>query len=534
MSERASFYITTAIPYANGAPHIGHAYERIATDAFARFNRLDGRDVLFVTGMDEHGLKMQQTATRDGLTPLALADRTAAQFMEMGEKLNAAADDVVRTTQPRHKATVQEIWRRMAAKGDIYLSKYSGWYSVRDEAYYDEGELTANAEGKKFAPTGTPVDWVEEESYFFRLSNYADRLLAHYEANPDFVTPEKYRNEIVAFVKRGLKDLSISRTTFDWGIPVPGDERHVMYVWVDALTNYLTATGWFEDGARKKFWPCDAHVIGKDITRFHAIFWPAFLMSADLPLPKQIVVHGFLFNRGEKMSKSVGNVIDPIALADHYGVDALRYFFLREVPFGQDGNYSHEAIVQRINADLANDLGNLAQRSLSMIAKNCGAKVPEQGDVEPADAEMLAKAYEAVEKARAAMIAYAPHQALADIWAVVGEANRYFAGQEPWKLTKTNPTRRDSVLFVTIETLRVVGILCQPFIPAAAGKLLDLLSVRADERDYVYARPEHRLFAGADLPAPAPIFPRYVEPEEAPAEGAAQKPPKAASKGAVS
>jgi methionyl-tRNA synthetase len=452
----------------------------------------------------------------------------------MGEKLNAAADDVVRTTQPRHKATVQEIWRRMAAKGDIYLSKYSGWYSVRDEAYYDEGELTANAEGKKFAPTGTPVEWVEEESYFFRLSNYADRLLAHYEANPDFVTPEKYRNEIVAFVKRGLKDLSISRTTFDWGIPVPGDERHVMYVWVDALTNYLTATGWFEDSARKKFWPCDAHVIGKDITRFHAIFWPAFLMSADLPLPKQIVVHGFLFNRGEKMSKSVGNVIDPIALADHYGVDALRYFFLREVPFGQDGNYSHEAIVQRINADLANDLGNLAQRSLSMIAKNSGAKVPEQGEVETADAEMLAKAYEAVEKARAAMIVYAPHQALAEIWAVVGEANRYFAAQEPWKLTKTNPTRRDSVLYVTIETLRVVGILCQPFIPAAAGKLLDLLSVRADERNYVYARPEHRLFAGADLPAPAPIFPRYVEPEEAPAQGAAQKPSKAASKGAVS
>jgi methionyl-tRNA synthetase len=523
MPERACYYITTAIPYANGAPHIGHAYERIATDSFARFNRLDGRDVLFVTGMDEHGLKMQQTATRDGLTPLALADRTAEQFMAMGEKLNAVADDVVRTTQTRHKETVQEIWRRMAAQGDIYLSKYAGWYSVRDEAYYDEGELTENAEGRKFAPTGTPVEWVEEESYFFRLSAYADRLLAHYEANPDFVTPEKYRNEIVAFVKRGLKDLSISRTTFDWGIPVPGDERHVMYVWVDALTNYLTATGYFEGGERAKFWPCDAHVIGKDITRFHAIFWPAFLMSAELPLPKQIVVHGFLFNRGEKMSKSVGNVIDPIALADHYGVDALRYFFLREVPFGQDGNYSHEAIVQRINADLANDLGNLAQRSLSMIAKNCDAKVPEPGEVQGADSEMLAKAYEAVDKTRAAMSVYAPHQALGEIWAVVGDANRYFAGQEPWKLSKTDPARRDSVLFTTIETLRVVGILCQPFIPAAAGKLLDLLSVRADERAYVYAGPEHRLFAGVDLPAPAPIFPRYVDPDEAPADGKAQK-----------
>ena len=355
-----------------GAPHIGHAYERIATDAFARFNRLDGRDTLFVTGMDEHGLKMQQTAAREGLTPQALADRTAAQFEAMGEKLNARADDVVRTTQSRHKAASQEIWRRMAARGDIYLSKYSGWYSVRDEAYYDADELTENSEGKKFAPTGTPVEWVEEESYFFRLSAYQDRLLAHYEAHPDFITPEKYKNEIVAFVKRGLKDLSVSRTTFDWGVPVPGDDRHVMYVWVDALTNYLTGTGFPEPGERGKFWPADAHVIGKDITRFHAVFWPAFLMSADIPLPKQIVVHGFLFNRGEKMSKSVGNVIDPFTLADHYGVDALRYFFLREVPFGQDGNYSHEAIVQRINADLANDLGNLAQRSLSMIAKNCG------------------------------------------------------------------------------------------------------------------------------------------------------------------
>ncbi|WP_374544634.1 methionine--tRNA ligase [Rhodoblastus sp.] len=518
MSAKETFYLTTAIPYANGAPHIGHAYERIASDAFTRFHRLDGRDVLFVTGMDEHGLKMQQTAQREGISPLALADRTAAQFQAMGEKLNALADDVVRTTQARHKATVQEIWRRMAAKGDIYLSKYSGWYSVRDEAYYDESELTQNAEGKKFAPTGTPVEWVEEESYFFKLSAYAEKLRAHYEAHPDFVAPEKYRNEIVAFVKRGLNDLSISRTTFDWGIPVPGDERHVMYVWVDALTNYLTATGFFENGPRAKFWPCDAHVIGKDITRFHAIFWPAFLMSADLPLPKQIVVHGFLFNRGEKMSKSVGNVIDPIALADHYGVDALRYFFLREVPFGQDGNYSHEAIVQRINADLANDLGNLAQRSLSMIAKN-GGRVPEQGEVQPADAELQTKAYQAVEKVRTAMIGYAPHQALGEIWAVVGEANRYFAGQEPWKLGKTDPARRDAVLFTTIETLRVVGILCQPFIPAAAAKLLDLLAVRADERDYIYARPEHRLFAGADLPAPAPIFPRYVEAEE-PAKGA--------------
>jgi methionyl-tRNA synthetase len=515
MADKKTYYITTAIPYANGAPHIGHAYERIATDAFARFQRLDGKDMLFVTGMDEHGLKMQQTAAREGLTPLQLADRTAAQFEAMGEKLNARADDIVRTTQARHKETVQEIWRRMAAKGDIYLSKYSGWYSVRDEAYYDEGELTENAEGKKFAPSGTPVEWVEEESYFFKLSAYADRLLAHYEAHPEFVTPEKYLNEIVAFVKRGLKDLSISRTTFDWGIKVPGDDRHVMYVWVDALTNYFTATGFFEGGPRAKFWPCDAHVIGKDITRFHAIFWPAFLMSADLPLPKQIVVHGFLFNRGEKMSKSVGNVISPDTLADHYGVDALRYFFLREVPFGQDGNYSHEAIVQRINADLANDLGNLAQRSLSMIGKNCGGRVPAPGPRDEADDALLARGYAAVDFARQAMRDYLPHQALAEIWGVVGDANRYFAGQEPWKLGKTDPARRDAVLYVTAEILRVVALLCQAFIPEAAGKLLDLLGVAADQRALAFATPDHALVAGETLPAPAPIFPRYVEPEEA-------------------
>src|SRR5208337_4256416 len=499
------FYVTTAIPYANGAPHIGHAYERIATDAIQRFTRLDGRDTLFVTGLDEHGLKVQQTAAREGMTPQAFVDRIAAEFEAMGELLNARADDVVRTTEPRHARASQEIWRRMAANGDIYRSTYSGWYSVRDEAYFDESELSPGPDATKLAPTGAPVQWIEEESWFFRLSAYADRLLAHYQDHPDFVTPEKYRNEIVAFVKRGLSDLSISRTALKWGVPVPDDPNHVMYVWVDALTNYITATGFPDEGPRSKFWPADAHVIGKDITRFHAIYWPAFLMSAGIAPPKQIVVHGFLFNRGEKMSKSVGNVIDPFTLADHYGVDALRYFFLREVPFGQDGNYSHEAIVQRINADLANDLGNLAQRSLSMIAKNCGGHIPEQGEVVEADVALLTRVYDTVDAVRAEMIVYAPHSALAAIWAVVAEANRYFAGQEPWKLGKTDPARRDGVLFVTAETLRVIAILCQPFIPAAAGRLLDLLGVKADARDFAFAAPEHRLFAGVRVPEPAPV-----------------------------
>jgi methionyl-tRNA synthetase len=523
MNQRR-FYITTAIPYANGAPHIGHAYERIATDAIARFMRLDGRDTLFVTGMDEHGLKMQQTASREGLTPQALADRTAAQFEAMGEALNARADDIVRTTQERHKRASQAIWERMAANGDIYLSKYSGWYSVRDEAYFDEDELTDGPNGTRLAPSGAPAEWVEEESYFFRLSAYAERLLALYQSQPEFVTPDKYRNEIVAFVKRGLSDLSISRTTFDWGVPVPGDPSHVMYVWVDALTNYITATGFPHDGPRAGFWPADAHVIGKDITRFHAIYWPAFLMSAKLALPRQVVVHGFLFNRGEKMSKSTGNVVDPADLIERYGVDQIRYFFLREVPFGQDGNYSHEAIVQRVNADLANDLGNLAQRSLSMIARNCDGAVPDwresaatsDGLALLADADALAAV------AREHMKSYAIHQYLGAIFDVVAKANRYFANNEPWKLAKSDPARMRAVLYVTIETLRIAAVLLQPVLPGAMEKLLDLLAVPKAARDFAALddgrgagriEAAHRLKPGVSLPPPAPIFPRYVERE---------------------
>jgi methionyl-tRNA synthetase len=533
MSANRRFYITTAIPYANGAPHIGHAYERIATDAIQRFMRLDGRETLFVTGMDEYGLKVQQTAAREGMTPQAFVDGVAAQFEAMGEALNARADDIVRTTQERHKRSVQAIWERMKANGDIYLSKYSGWYSVRDEAYFDEGELTDGPNGAKLAPSGAPAQWVEEESYFFRLSAYGDKLLAHYEANPEFVTPEKYRNEIVAFVRRGLADVSVSRTTFDWGVPVPGDPKHVMYVWVDALTNYITATGFPDDGPRAKFWPADAHVIGKDITRFHAIYWPAFLMSAKLPLPRQIVVHGFLFNRGEKMSKSTGNVVSPASLVSEYGVDQLRYFFLREVPFGQDGNYSHEAIVRRINADLANDLGNLAQRSLSMIARNCGGVVPDwrepMGLMDNETNELLLLADSLVGTVRLHMADFAIDQYIATVFETIARTNRYFASREPWRLAKTDPGEMRVVLFATIEVLRIAAILLQPVMPAAMGKLLDLLAVPPDERNFRAVefswdgvdpddpfrriKAPHRLKAGAKLPPPSPVFPRYVEPE---------------------
>jgi methionyl-tRNA synthetase len=515
MSARSPYYITTAIPYANGAPHIGHAYERIAADAIARFKRLDGFDVLFVTGMDEHGQKMQRTAAQEGLSPQQLADRTAAQFAAMGTALFAEACDVVRTTQSRHHAAARALWARMAAAGDIYLAKYPGWYSVRDEAFFDEADLTEGPGGSRLAPTGAPVEWVEEESYFFRLSAYRDRLLRLYRDCRDFVTPEKYRNEIIAFVERGLTDLSISRSTFDWGIPVPGDTRHVMYVWVDALANYLTGTGFPDpEAARAHFWPAAAHVIGKDITRFHVVYWPAFLMSAKLALPRQIVVHGFLFNRGEKMSKSVGNVIDPLALAGHYGADQLRYFLLREVPFGQDGTYSHEAIVNRINADLANDLGNLAQRSLSMVAKNCGGILPAPAALSEADRALLAQAAALPAKSRAAMQEHALHMVLTEIWRVVGDANRYFASEEPWVKRKSDPPRMLTTLYVTAEVLRIIAIMTQPFMPASMEKLLGLLCVPANARKFANAEIAQSLVAETLLPPPAPVFPRYIDAEE--------------------
>jgi methionyl-tRNA synthetase len=509
------YYITTAIPYANGPPHIGHAYEAIATDAIARFMRLDGRDVFFLTGTDEHGLKMQQSAAREGLSVRELSDRNAARFKDMVTRLDCSNDQFIRTTEPRHYRSSQAIWERMAKAGDIYLSKYSGWYSVRDEAYYGDDETTLGEDNVRRGPTGTPVEWVEEESYFFRLSAYQDRLLKLYREQPDFVLPEARLNEVASFVRGGLQDLSISRTTFDWGVPVPDDPKHIMYVWVDALTNYITAVD-FPDTKSEKFrryWPADLHVIGKDIVRFHAVYWPAFLMSAGVAVPRHIFSHGFVFNRGEKMSKSVGNVIDPFALADAYGVDQLRYFFLREVPFGQDGNYSHEAIVARINADLANDLGNLAQRSLSMIARNCAGVLPNPGAFSANDTAMLRSADGTIATARAAMATQQLHQVLNAAWAVVAEANRYFAGEAPWSLAKTDPQRMGTVLYVTAEVTRQIAILAQSFMPASCGKLLDLLGVPANERDFSTLGGKHRIAAGTTLPAPTPVFPRYVEAE---------------------
>jgi methionyl-tRNA synthetase len=531
MSGQQKFYITTAISYPNGPPHIGHAYEAIATDAIARFERLDGKDVFFLTGTDEHGLKMKQTAVKEGLSPRALADRNSARFRAMDEALGLSNDDFIRTTEERHYRSSEEIWRRMAGanNGDIFLKKYAGWYSVRDEAFYAESETTVGGDGVRVGPQGTPVEWFEEDTYFFRLSAYQDRLLEHYEKNPDFILPRERRNEVVSFVKGGLEDLSVSRTTLDWGIKVPGVPEHVMYVWVDALTNYITGAGFPDESSpRWRYWPADVHVIGKDIVRFHAVYWPAFLMSAGIELPKRVFAHGFLNNRGEKMSKSVGNVVDPFDLVAAYGVDQVRYFFLREVVFGQDGIYSPEAIANRINADLANDLGNLAQRSLSMIHKNCEGKIPAPGAFTDADKAILVATDAIYSTAREVMDRQGIKQYLDAVWAVVADANRYFAGEEPWAKRKSDFKRMETILYVTAEVVRQVAILAQPVTPTGAGKLLDGLGQGADARTFKALGEAGRLQPGTAIPPPAGVFPRYVEPGTEPAEPKKkQKPQKA-------
>lgn len=512
--SRNAFYVTTAIAYPNGDPHIGHAYEMIATDAIARWKRLEGRDVYFLTGTDEHGIKMVQTAQALGLPVRALADRNADQFRKLAGALDISNNDFIRTTESRHYAASQEIWRRMLATGDIYEDTYEGWYSVRDEAYFDAAELTDGENGKKYAPSGAEVEWVREPSYFFRLSAYQQRLLDFYAAHPDFIGPNERRNEVLSFVKGGLQDLSVSRTTFDWGIPVPDAPGHVMYVWVDALTNYITGLGYPDTQSElfKRFWPADLHVIGKDIIRFHSVYWPAFLMSAGLEVQHRVFAHGFLTVDGKKMSKSLGNVIDPFTLIAEFGVDPVRYFFLREVAFGNDGDYSRDKIVNRANADLANDFGNLAQRSLSMINKNCAGRVPDPGAFSQADEALLQKADHALAKAGAAMDKQQIHEAVGAIWEVVGDTNRYFAEAAPWALRKTDFKRMETVLFVTAEIIRRMAIPALAFMPESAGKLLDLLAVPTERRLFAFAGPDGALAPGTELPAPQPVFQRFDRP----------------------
>ncbi len=515
-----SFYITTAISYPNGKPHIGHAYEAIATDAIARFQRMQGRDVFFLTGTDEHGLKMAQAARERDVTPAALAEEMSSHFRAMDERLNISFDRFIRTTEPAHHKASQAIWQAMADNGDIYLDRYEGWYSVRDEAYYDEKELVTADTGERLSPQGTLVEWTVEESWFFRLSAYQDRLLAHYRDHPDFIRPESRRNEVMRFVEGGLSDLSISRTSFDWGVKVPGSGDHVMYVWVDALTNYLTGAGYPDDADRfARCWPADVHIIGKDIIRFHAVYWPAFLMSAGIELPKQVFGHGFLLHRGEKMSKSLGNVVDPIDLADAFGVDQLRYFLLREVTFGQDGGYSAEAIVTKVNADLANSFGNLVQRTFSFISRNCDGKLPHGGKSAPADAALLETVRDAVARELPEQFeALALAQGIEAWLRAVFACNQYIDAEAPWTLKKTDPERMAAVLATLCAAIRDLAIAIQPVIPASAAAVLDMMGIPADERDFAaladgegYAR---IAASGFTLEAPKPIFPRLEAPAE--------------------
>ena len=517
MTGGTPYYLTTPIYYVNDAPHIGHAYTCVAADALARFMRLDGRRVHFLTGTDEHGQKVEKSAQAAGLDAQSFCDRVSQNFRDMTKLMNISNDDFIRTTEPRHIRACQALWRAIAGhkspkgRDNIYLGKYAGWYAVRDEAFYAEDELTRAPDGTKRAPSGAEVEWVEEPSYFFRLSDWQDWLIEHYERNPDAIAPPARRNEVVSFIKGGLHDLSISRTSFTWGVPVPDDPRHIMYVWFDALANYITAVGYPDTGsaAFEAFWPAELHLVGKDIIRFHCVYWPAFLRAAGLAPQKRVFSHGWWTVEGQKMSKTAGNFIPPKTLVDAYGLDPLRYFLLRELPFGSDGDFSHRAVVNRINGDLANDLGNLAQRVLSFINKNCGARLPEPGPLASADKALLEAAKGLLATLRADFAEQAIHRALETLWQVVAQANRYVDEQAPWALRKTDPKRMATVLYVLAEVIRHLAILVQPVVPQAAAKLLDQLAVPEEKRDF--AALEAPLAPGTPLPKPEGIFPRYVE-----------------------
>lgn len=516
--SKTPFYITTAIAYVNGLPHLGHAYEAILTDVMARFQRLDGKDVMFLTGTDEHGEKVAKTAEKKAVSPKAFADQNAAAFEAMDKTLNISHDDFIRTTELRHYAASQAIWKKLQERGDIYLGKYEGWYSVREEGYFTEAELTKNGNGQMITPNGTEAEWVVEPSYFFKLSAYTDKLLKLYESNPEFIQPQTRRNEIISFVAQegGLRDISVSRhkSRLSWGIPVPGDEDHVMYVWLDALTNYITAIEYPEEGADafKKYWPADFHVIGKDIIRFHAVYWPAFLMSADIALPKAIFAHGFINVQGEKMSKSIGNVLSPDELVQTYGLDQIRYFLMREIPHGEDGNFSHEQAILRINADLANGLGNLMQRTLSFIYKNTEAKIPAPNTLTIEDQAFLSNARGAtlILMRKPAEI-FRFNEALAILWKLVFDANAYIDAQAPWTLKKTDTNRMNTVLYVLTDVIRCLAILMQPYTPTSAEKMLDQLKISTDERNFSNLSEKYAIKPGTMIDQPTGIFPRIVE-----------------------
>ena len=473
-----NFYITTPIYYPSGKPHMGHAYSSIIADFFARFKSIDDYNVHFLTGTDEHGLKIQRSAEKAGKKPKEFCDQISQTFKDLSKTLNLSNTDFIRTTEDRHKKTVQHLWSLLEKNDDIYLSNYSGWYSVSDEAFYNEDEIE-EIEGKKIAKSSkSTVEWIEEESYFFRLSKWQKPLLEFYENNPDFILPESRKNEVISFVKSGLKDLSVSRKTFTWGIPVPNNDKHIIYVWLDALTNYLSALNYPDtnDELFKKFWPASIHLIGKDILRFHAVYWPAFLLAAKIELPKKVYGHGWILSGEEKMSKSKGNILDPLKIIEEYGLDPLRYYLVKEVSFGNDGNISQERLEDCINSDLANNYGNLCQRVTAFAMKNCDGKIPAKIDFQPDDLKILNKFQENLDTIRSKINEQNINFYIDFIVNSLFEANKYFNDQEPWK-KKDNLIRLNTIVYTTLEIVRKISFLLYPIIPETSLKALKIFNL---------------------------------------------------------
>jgi len=479
-----NFYITTPIYYPSGKPHMGHAYSSIIADIFARFKRLEGYNVLFLTGTDEHGLKIQREAEKNKKDPKIFCDELSEKFKDLTKILDLSNDDFIRTTEKRHYKSVEEIWNRLVKSGDIYLDKYSGWYSVSDEAYYDKDEIE-EVDGKKISKiSGSSVDWVEEESYFFKLSSWSKKLLKYYRDNKDFILPSSRKNEVVNFVEKGLKDLSVSRTSFSWGIPVPKNKKHVIYVWLDALTNYISALNFPDtnDQNYKKFWPADVHVIGKDILRFHAVYWPAFLLAAKLPLPKRVFGHGWILSDDKKMSKSLGNILDPIEVIKNYGIDQLRYYLVKEVSLGNDGSISMENLKNCINNDLANNYGNLCQRVFSFIKKNCSNKIPKAKKLIDSDNKLLNQLKNDIPNLIELMNNQNLNEFIKTVVNYSFDTNKYFNDSEPWSVKKNDPERMKTILFTTCEQIKNISILLNSIIPIATGKVLETMNIKKENR----------------------------------------------------